>query len=191
MSDLSDITKSVLDEEERKRLIKEIAHLKDVLDSFKYGLNFEEFADAIFKTIDRQTISIKSLDEKMAGIIERMDRLETRLEEGIVVRVSSITGDSAEALEGGSEVVIEKQPEPEESVSEDEAAAEANRESLEKEAAELEAKIARLFEKENELLEMVHNDPAGAEEYEDKARVAREMRTELEGRLEEIKTRLK
>ncbi|MGY5852315.1 MAG: hypothetical protein RTU92_01970 [Candidatus Thorarchaeota archaeon] len=191
MSDLSDITKSVLDEEERKRLIKEIAHLKDVLDSFKYGLNFEEFADAIFKTIDRQTISIKSLDEKMAGIIERMDRLETRLEEGIVVRVSSITGDSAEALEGGSEVVIEKPPEPEESVSEDEAAAEANRESLEKEAAELEAKIARLFEKENELLEMVHNDPAGAEEYDDKARVAREMRTELEGRLEEIKTRLK
>ena len=68
-------SKSVINEAERKRLVEEISRIKEVLDSFKYGLNFEDFADELFKTMDRQTIAIKNLDEKMAGIVSRMERL--------------------------------------------------------------------------------------------------------------------
>ncbi|TFH03925.1 MAG: hypothetical protein E4H14_15790, partial [Candidatus Thorarchaeota archaeon] len=73
---MSEDSKSIVNEEERKRLVTEIGKIKDVLDSFKYGLNFEDFADELFKTIDRQTIVIKQLDEKMVTIIERMNALE-------------------------------------------------------------------------------------------------------------------
>ena len=48
MSDPPDIIKSVVTEDERKRLISEIARIKETLDSFKYGLNFESFADELF-----------------------------------------------------------------------------------------------------------------------------------------------
>ena len=81
---------SFIDEEERKRLIMEIARIKEVLDSFKYGLNFEDFADELFKTIDRQTIAIKHLDEKMTSILERIEKLETKFKEGVKVIVSGM-----------------------------------------------------------------------------------------------------
>ncbi|MCK5303008.1 MAG: hypothetical protein KAJ96_07700, partial [Candidatus Thorarchaeota archaeon] len=85
-------SKSIINEAERKRLVEEIGRMKDVLDSFKYGLNFEHFADALFKTVDRQTIAIKNLDAKMADIVSRMERLEDSLHEGIKVRVSGLSG---------------------------------------------------------------------------------------------------
>jgi hypothetical protein len=66
----------------------------------------------------------------------------------------------------------------------------ASREELEKEIEEMKIKIARLFEKENELEEMAMNDPADAEEYEGKARTAREMRSSLEVQLKELEKRL-
>ncbi|MGV9103192.1 MAG: hypothetical protein ACOC3C_03640, partial [Candidatus Thorarchaeota archaeon] len=80
--------KSVIDEEERKRLIEEIGRMKDTLDSFKYGLNFEDFADQIFKTVNRQTAAINTLDRRMNEILARMERLEERFDEGIRVTVS-------------------------------------------------------------------------------------------------------
>ena len=189
MSGLSETTRKIVSEEERKRLIQEIGKIKDVLDSFKYGLNFEEFADEIFKTIDRQTIAIKSFGEQMAAIRERMERLESQLKEGIIVKVSSLTGAASGELAEGQQIVIEE-PLVEEPVQEDVAAGK-ERTELEKEAAELRGKIARLFEKENELMEMVLNDPASADEYEEKARVAREMRVDLEERLKRIEEELR
>jgi hypothetical protein len=188
MPDTSDFTKSVISEEERKKLIQEISRIKDVLESFKYGLNFEQFADEIFKTIDRQTLAIKKLDEKMSDIIKHMERLEERLNEGITVRVSSLTDSATGSIAEGKEVVIEGAPE--EVGSDDAQDTQVESDDLAQEKAELESKIARLFEKENNLLEMVLNDPAGAEEYEDNVRVIREMRTELEGRLKQIKEQL-
>jgi hypothetical protein len=74
--------------------------------------------------------------------------------------------------------------------SEEDLAAKKSREELEKEAAGIEAKIAKLFEKENELLEMALNDPAGADEYDGRAKVAIEMRSELEMTLKKIKEQL-
>ena len=68
MSDPSETGEKLFDEKERKRLVDELIRIKDVLDSFKYGLEFEKFADALFKTIDRQTITIKRLDDRMAEI---------------------------------------------------------------------------------------------------------------------------
>ncbi|MGQ4872058.1 MAG: hypothetical protein ACP6IT_09535 [Candidatus Thorarchaeota archaeon] len=186
MSSREEKMKSVIDEEERKRLISEIARIKDVLDSFKYGLNFEEFADEIFKTIDRQTRVIRQLDERMREVIERMESLEAQLKEGIRVRVSGLAT-SAEAGETGEvEFVVEEEKE-EESESE---IRDMSREELEREAAELEVKIAKLFEKENEYTEMELNDPAGAEEYAQKAAAARRMRAEAEARLKEIREQL-
>ncbi len=182
-------SKSVINEAERKRLVEEIGRIKEVLDSFKYGLNFEEFADALFKTMDRQTIAIKNLDEKMAGIVSRMERLEERLNEGIKVRVSGLSGETTGNLAEGKEVIIEGPPV--EKPSEADLAAKASREDLEKEATVIEAKIAKLFEKENELLEMALNDPAGADEYDGRAKVAIEMRGALEVSLKKIKEQLK
>ncbi len=190
MSEFDDITKSIVSEEERKKLIDEISKMKDVLDSFKYGLNFEQFADEIFKTIDRQTLAIKKLDELMSDIVSRMARLESQFKEGISIRVSSMAEGAIAEIQEGSDIILDdsvssvRDSEIPEGDSKDTA-------ELEQEAAEIEVKMARLFEKENELLEMVHNDPAGAEEYEDKARVAREMRTELESRLKKIKEQLR
>ena len=181
-------SKSTNNEAERKRLVEEIGRIKEVLDSFKYGLNFEEFADELFKTMDRQTIAIKNLDEKMAGIASRMERLEERLNEGIKVRVSGLSGETAGTLAEGKEVIIEGPPV--EKPSEADLAAKASREDLEKEAADIEAKIAKLFEKENELLEMALNDPAGADEYDGRAKVAIEMRGEFEVALKKIKEQL-
>ncbi|MCF2136760.1 MAG: hypothetical protein K9W43_05895 [Candidatus Thorarchaeota archaeon] len=177
--------KSIIDEKERKRLITEIGQIKDVLDSFKYGLNFEDFADELFKTIDRQTLAIKKLDEKMNTIIERMERLEAQLKEGIRVSVSGLGASAEGATE--STVIIEE--ETEEAPLEDELA-KMTREELEREASELDIKIAKYFEKENEYSEMVLNDPASAEEYEQKAEAARRMRLEAEARLREIKDQL-
>ncbi|MHA1483977.1 MAG: hypothetical protein ACTSPR_01510 [Candidatus Thorarchaeota archaeon] len=181
-------SKSVINETERKRLVEEIGRIKEVLDSFKYGLNFEEFADALFKTMDRQTIAIKNLDEKMAGIVSRMERLEERLNEGIKVRVSGLSGETTGNLAEGKEVIIEGPPV--QKPSEADLAAKASQEDLEKEAANIEAKIAKLFEKENDLLEMALNDPAGADEYNGRAKVAIEMRGDLEVTLKKIKEQL-
>ena len=188
MVDTSDLTKTVVNEEERKRLINEITRIKEVLDSFKYGLNFEEFADEIFKTINRQTVITKSLESKMDDIIQRMERLEATLEDGIKVRLSGLLGSGKEATE---EIIIEKSETPSEDVSPKELEQQLSKKELEKEADDLSNKIAKLFEKENELLEMGLNDPAGADEYEEKAAVAKTMRTEHEARLEEIKEKLK
>ena len=181
-------SKSVINEAERKRLVEEIGRIKEVLDSFKYGLNFEDFADALFKTMDRQTIAIKNLDEKMAGIVSRMDRLEERLNEGIKVRVSGLSGEMTGNLVEGKEVIIEGPPV--EKSSDADLAAKASREELEKESADIESKIAKLFEKENELLEMSLNDPAGADEYDGRAKVAIEMRGKLEVFLKKVKEQL-
>jgi hypothetical protein len=181
-------SKSIINEAERKRLVEEIGRIKDVLDSFKYGLNFEDFADELFKTMDRQTIAIKNLDEKMADIVSRMERLEDRLNEGIKVRVSGLSGEASGNLAEGKEVVIEGPPVEE--PSEEDLAAKVSQEEIETEAADIEAKIAKLFEKENELLEMALNDPAGADEYDGKAKVAIEMRGALEVTLKKLKEQL-
>ncbi len=181
-------SKSIINEAERKRLVEEIGRIKDVLDSFKYGLNFEDFADELFKTIDRQTVAIKNLDSKMADIVSRMERLEDRLNEGIKVRVSGLSGEMAGNLAEGKAVIIEGPPVEE--PSEEEITAKASREELEKEAADIEAKIAKLIEKENELLEMALNDPAGADEYDGRANVAIEMREGFEVSLKKIKEQL-
>ena len=181
-------SKSIINEAERKRLVEEIGRIKEVLDSFKYGLNFEDFADELFKTIDRQTIAIKNLDEKMADIVSRMERLEKRLNEGIKVRVSGLSGETTGNIAEGKEVIIEGPPVEE--PSEEDLAAKISQEELEKEAADIEAKIAKLFEKENELLEMALNDPAGADEYDGRAKVAIEMREEFEVSLKKIKEQL-
>lgn len=189
MSDPPDIIKSVVTEDERKRLISEIARIKETLDSFKYGLNFESFADELFKTVDRQTLAIKKLDEKMNDIVERMQRLEQRFTEGIKVAVSSAIGSEAGTESEAGQVIIE-----EFSTKKEEPALELNseesREALEKEVEEIKIKMARLFEKENELEEMAMNDPAGAEEYKEKAGTARDMRKGLEDQLKELESRL-
>ena len=190
MSDPSETGAQLFDEKERRRLVDEIARIKDVLESFKYGLNFEEFADALFKTIDRQTIAIKQLDDRMAEIQKRMASLEERLNEGIKVRVAGLSSDTADALTSGQEVVIEEPEAPVEVLSDEELATKANREELKIEKKELESKIAKLFEKENEFEEMAMNDPAGADEYNEKARVARGMRTNLEAQLKMIREKL-
>jgi chromosome segregation ATPase len=189
MSGYDDLTKSVVSEEERKKLIHEIDRIKEVLDSFKYGLNFEEFADEIFKTINRQTLAIAKLDEKMSDIVSRMERLETQFKQGIKVNVSSLTDDVTSISEETTIVDGESSNLESESISLEES--KKDRSELEKEVEELKVKIARLFEKENEFLEMGLNDPAGAEEYEEKARVAREMRSELESKLKEIEVQLR
>jgi len=181
-------SKSIINEAERKRLVEEISRIKDVLDSFKYGLNFEDFADDLFKTMDRQTIAVKNLDEKMADIVSRMERLEERLNEGIKVRVSGLSGETTGSIAEGKEVIIEEPPVEE--PSEEDLAVKASQEELQKEAADIEAKIAKLFEKENELLEMALNDPAGADEYDGRAKVATEMRGELEVSLKKIQEKL-
>jgi hypothetical protein len=190
MSENGDITKGVIGPEERKRLIQEIGQIKDVLDSFKYGLNFEEFADELFKTVNRVTVEIKKLNERMDDIVERMENLEAQIKDGIKVRVSGFAGEASKALEGGHEVVIEETPPQDEVISEEELTETASRSELEKQAAELHTKIARLFEKENELLEMTLNDPAGEEEYNEKARVVKEKRAELEEQLKNIEEQL-
>jgi len=181
-------SKNIINEAERKRLVEEIGRIKEVLDSFKYGLNFEDFADELFKTMDRQTIAIKNLDAKMVHIVSRMERLEDRLNEGIKVRVSGLTGEASGNLAEGKEVIIEGPPVEE--PSEEDIAAKVSQEEIEKEAADIEAKIAKLFEKENELLEMALNDPAGANEYDGRAKVAIEMREELEVTLKKLKEQL-
>lgn len=189
MSNSGDFTKSVVTEEERKRLISEIARIKEILDSFKYGLNFENFADELFKTIDRQTLTIKKLDEHMTDILERMNRLEKRFNEGIKVAISG-TVDSDSNLGGeGTQVILDDLSIKKETI--DEPIQNENREAIEKEIGELTIKIARLLEKENELEEMTMNDPASAEEYEEKASTARDMRRGLEEKMKNLETRLK
>jgi len=59
-------------------------------------------------------------------------------------------------------------------------------EELKQEAEEVKIKIARLFEKENEYEEMVLTDPASADEYEEKVRLSRNKRRELEEQLAKI-----
>jgi uncharacterized coiled-coil DUF342 family protein len=189
MPNSGDFTKSVVTEEERKRLISEIARIKEILDSFKYGLNFENFADELFKTVDRQTLAIKKLDEHMTDIVERMNRLEKRFNEGIKVAISG-TVDSDSNLGGeGSQFILDDLSTKKETI--DEPILDENREAIEKEIGELTIKIARLLEKENELEEMTMNDPDGAEEYEEKASTVRDMRRGLEEKLKDMKTRLK
>ncbi len=190
MSDPSNFTKSVVTEEERKRLIGEIGRIKETLDSFKYGLNFEEFADELFKTVDRQTLAIKKLDEKMTDIVERMERLERRFNEGIKVAVSGAVGsDSRQVSESGDVILDELSTKKDVPVAEP--VRDENHETLEKEIGDLKIKIGRLFEKENELEEMTMNDPAGAKEYEEKAGTAREMRRGLEEKLKELEGKLR
>ncbi len=183
MSGPSEKTKSIVDEEERKRLISEIAKIQDVLNSFKYGLNFEAFADALFRTIDRQTMAINKLEARMNEIVEQMNRLEKRFNEGVKVVVASAAGEGTTIQP--TELVIS-----EEKTDEEEPEAPADVEAIRKEIADLEIKIAKLFEKENELSEMAMNDPAGADEYEEKARVAREMRIEMEAKKKELEAKL-
>jgi uncharacterized coiled-coil DUF342 family protein len=190
MSEDGDVTKGIIGPEDRKRLIQEIGQIKEVLDSFKYGLNFEEFADELFNTVNRVTVEMKKLNERMDDIIGRMENLEAQIKEGIKVRVSGFAGEASKALEDGREVVIEEPTPPVEEVSEEELAKKASKEELEKEAADLRTKIARLFEKENELLEMTLNDPAGEDEYNEKARVVKEKRAELEDQLKKIEEQL-
>jgi hypothetical protein len=188
MSDMDEKRQDLKNEEERKRLITEIGNIKEKLDSFRYALNFEDFAEELFKTIDRQTKSINQLDAKMSEIVERMERLESRFNEGIKVTVSGTAG--AGAISEAVEVAMTESTEEDESTTGDTIEPK-DREKHEQELAELETKIGRLFEKENELEEMALNDPAGAEEYEEKARVAREMREELEVTKKKLKELLK
>ncbi len=187
MSNESNRIKSLVSEEERKKLVSEISNIKDILDSFKYGLNFEQFADEIFKTVENQTIVIKRLESKMRQIEERMMTLEATLKEGILVRLKSENGGLKE-LE--SEYIVGEEIQSEDELLEEQELEDADRTELEKESMQLSSKIAMLFEKENELLEMALNDPAEAEEYENKAAVAREMRQELETKLEKIRLML-
>lgn len=187
MPDMSDITKSVVSEEERKRLIGEIGRIKDVLDSFKYGLNFEDFADELFKAIDRQTIAVRKLETLISDVLNRMEALEKRLDEGVKIHIAGISEDMKSSLSEDQEVVIESSEPSTNLPSEKESLALESTADLEMEAADLEIKIAKLFEKENDLAEMAMNDPAGAEEYDEKAGVARDMRKKYESRLKEIK----
>ncbi|NWF96312.1 MAG: hypothetical protein HXY34_09225 [Candidatus Thorarchaeota archaeon] len=181
--------RSVVDEKERIRLIQEIGKIKETLDSFKYGLNFEEFADEIFKTIDRQTISMKKLQESMDSILERLKRLEAHLDEGIKVRLrGQLTSDAAGSA--AEEIVIEPQAEPVKEAAKEDTVGSERRAALEAEASELRVKIARLFEKENEFIEMQLNDPASAAEYDEKSKVTRTMRRELERQLRDIEAEL-
>ncbi|MGY5880079.1 MAG: hypothetical protein RTV31_07495 [Candidatus Thorarchaeota archaeon] len=183
---MSDDTKSIANEEERKRLVSEIGKIKDVLDSFKYGLNFEDFADELFKTIDRQTVAIKQLDDKMSTILERMDTLEQRFKEGVKVVVSGVAG-AEPSTSGTHEVMLEEDIEkPAPPLSEEEIASAASIEEMKAEAEELKVKVARLYEKENEYSEMAMTDPASADDYDEKVRVAREKRLELEEQLSKI-----
>jgi len=191
MSDSGDTAKRLIDEKERERLIQEISKIKETLDSFKYGLNFEEFAEGMFKIIDRQTLAVRKLESKMTDIIDRMERLEKRLNEGIKIRMAGGAQETVGSSPVGSGVQIEERELPVKPISEKESAAKAARESLVKEVEELKAKIARLFEKENELLEMALNDPAGAEEYDQKAKVVRDMRKGLDTRLKTVEDQLK
>ena len=187
---MSEKTKSIVNEEERRRLINEIGKMKEALDSFKYGLNFEDFADELFKTMDRQTMAIKQMDEKMSTILERMATLEGRFKEGVKVTVLGIAG-SEPTFSGTHEVMLEEDVVPPQSPpTEEDLASAASLEDLKQEAEEFKVKIARLFEKENEYEEMVLTDPAGAEEYNEKVRIAREKRQELEIRLGKIIRRI-
>ena len=145
----------------------------------------------MFKIIDRQTLAVKKLESKMTDIGERMERLEKRLNEGIKIRMAGGGPDSVGSSAVGSGVQIEELELPAKPISEKESAAKAAREALAKEAEELKAKMARLSEKENELLEMAMNDPAGAEEYDQKAKVVRNMRKGLETRLKTVEDQLK
>ena len=110
------------------------------------------------------------------------------MNEGIKVRVSGLSREMTGNLAEGKEVIIEGPPV--EIPSESDLAAKVSREELEKEAADIEAKIAKLFEKENELLEMALNDPSGANEYDNRAKVAIEMRGKLEVSLKKVKEQL-
>jgi uncharacterized protein YhaN len=164
--------------------------MKEILDSFKYGLNFEDFADELFKTIDRQTVAIKQLDDKMSTIITRMTKLEERFKEGVKVIVSGVAGSSPTAS-GTHEVMLEEDiVHPVSPPTEKELASAASLDELTQEAEELKVKISRLFEKENEYEEMAMTDPASAEEYDDKVRVVRQMRQELEEQLGKIITKI-
>ncbi|MGQ4911877.1 MAG: hypothetical protein ACP6KW_06855 [Candidatus Thorarchaeota archaeon] len=184
---MSEKRESIINEEERKRLVTEIGKIKDVLDSFKYGLNFEDFADSLFSTIDRQTIAVKQLDDKMTELITRMTRLEERLNEGIKVTVSGVeSSDMSDS--GATEVTLIEEPEPEPEVPQP--AEGIPREKVESQIADLKIKIARLFEKENELAEMSMNDPAGADEYDEKAAVVKDKRIALEEQLESLEKML-
>ncbi|MHA1769293.1 MAG: hypothetical protein ACTSV3_05515 [Candidatus Thorarchaeota archaeon] len=182
---MSEKRESIINEEERKRLVTEIGKIKDVLDSFKYGLNFEDFADSLFSTVDRQTIAVKQLDEKMTELITRMTRLEERLNEGIKVTVSGVAS-SDMSDSGATEVTLIEEPEPEVH----HPAEGIPREKVESQIADLKIKIARLFEKENELAEMSMNDPAGADEYDEKAAVVKDKRVALEEQLESLEKML-
>jgi len=187
MSNESSKVKSLVTEEERKKLVKQISNIKDILDSFKYGLNFEQFADEIFKTIENQTVVMKRLQSNMRQIEERMKTLEATLKEGIKVRLTSESSDLKEIED--TDFIIGDGFQSEGQIEEQELE-DADRSGFEKESKQISAKIAVLFEKENELLEMALNDPAGAEDYENKAAVAREMRKELEAKLEKIHSML-
>jgi len=191
MSDSGDTAKRLIDEKERDRLIQEISKIKETLDSFKYGLTFEDFAEEMFKIIDRQTLAVRKLESKMTDIIDRMERLEKRLNEGIKIRMAGGAQETVGSSAVGSGVQIEERELPAKPISEKESATKAAREFLVKEVEELKAKIARLFEKENDLLEMALNDPAGAEEYDQKAKVVRDMRKGLETRLKTVEDQLK
>ncbi|MBD3407394.1 MAG: hypothetical protein GF411_14855 [Candidatus Lokiarchaeota archaeon] len=186
MVDMSDITKSVISEEERTRLMNEIDRIKKQLDSFKYGLEFEKFAEEIFKTINRQTVAIKKLQETMDTITTRLESLEKRFNEGIKVHVAGM--DESEI--GESQIILEDSSDNESTTETDTSAAE-SKEELEKIAAEIRLKIARLFEKESEFEEMAMTDPASAEEYYEKAEVAGQMREKLESRLKEVEGLMK
>ena len=183
---MSEDSKSIVNGEERKRLVSEISKIKDVLDSFKYGLNFEDFADELFKTIDRQTIAIKQLDDKMNSILSRMEVLEQRFKEGVKVVVSGVSGGGT-TDSGTHEVMLEEDIEkPEPPLSDEELASAASLEEMKAEFDELKVKIARLYEKENEYAEMAMTDPASADDYDEKVRVAQEKRRELEEQLSAI-----
>lgn len=187
---MSENPKSIMNEEERKRLVIEIGKIKDVLDSFKYGLNFEDFADELFKTIDRQTIAIKQLDDKMFTILERMGNLEQRLKDGIKVVVSGVAG-SESSTSGTHEVMLEDEIEkPEPPLSEEEQVSAASLAEMKQEVVEIKQKIARLFEKENEYEEMAMTDPASSDDYDDKVQVTRQKRTELEEQLAKLTKRI-
>ncbi|TXT56044.1 MAG: hypothetical protein BAJATHORv1_30428 [Candidatus Thorarchaeota archaeon] len=186
MVDMSDITKSIISEEERVRLIDEIDRIKKSLDSFTYGLEFEKFADEIFKTINRQTVAIKKLHDTMDGIMSRLETLEKRLNQGIKVHIMGME----ESELGKSSVVITDSIE-DESTTEEDTSETQSREELERVTDELKLKIARLFEKESEFEEMAMTDPASADEYYEKAEVASQMREKLESRLKEVEEFMK
>ncbi|MDF1537769.1 MAG: hypothetical protein P1Q69_02585 [Candidatus Thorarchaeota archaeon] len=184
---MSEDERKIVDPEERKKLIQDIAGIKDTLDSYKYGLNFEEFANELFQTVDRMTVAVKHLNDQMTSILTRMEKLETRLDEGIKVRVKGFSG---EGLEGQEEVMIEEPPRDEteeDTISEvDQAAID----ELRSQKAVLETKIAKLFETVNDYEEMALTDPASSDEYDQKAQVAEDMRASLEEQLKTINKKL-